>query len=102
MTFPKSWRRIPLWAAALSTLGIAAAGGAVFALFDLPAAWLAGALVAVSVLALSGMPVYVPDLLRRIVFVVLGISLGAAVTPETVAGIRTWPITLALLALSLP
>ncbi len=71
-------------------------------MFDLPAAWLAGALVAVSVLALSGIPVYVPDLLRRIVFVVLGISLGAAVTPETVAGIRTWPITLALLALSLP
>ncbi len=73
-----------------------------FAFFDLPAAWLAGALVAVSALALSGLPVYVPDLLRRVVFVVLGISLGATVTPETVAGIRTWPITLSLLAISLP
>ncbi len=86
----------------LLTLAAAAMGGAAFAFFDLPAAWLAGSLVAVSALALLGLPVYVPDLLRRIVFVVLGISLGAAVTPETVAGIRTWPITLALLALSLP
>jgi membrane AbrB-like protein len=102
MKFPKSFRRVPPWAATLLTLGVAALGGAVFAVFDLPAGWLAGALVAVSALALSGMPVYVPDLLRRVVFVVLGISLGAAVTPETVAGIRTWPITLALLALSLP
>jgi membrane AbrB-like protein len=102
MNLPKSWRRAPPWAATLLTLGVAAIGGAVFAFFDLPAAWLAGALVAVSVLALSGLPVYVPDLLRRVVFVVLGISLGAAVTPETLAGIRTWPITLALLALSLP
>lgn len=73
-----------------------------FAFFELPAAWLAGALVAVSALALSGLPVYVPDLLRKVIFVVLGISLGAAVTPETVAGIRTWPITLALLVISLP
>ncbi len=84
------------------TLAAGTLGGAVFAYFNLPAAWLAGALVAVTVLALAGLPVYVPDLLRKIIFVVLGISLGAAVTPETVAGIRNWPITLALLALSLP
>lgn len=97
-----SRRRLPPLVIALLTLIAATLGGAVFAFLDLPAGWLAGALVAVSALALSGLPVYVPDLLRRVVFVVLGISLGAAVTPETVAGIRTWPITLALLALSLP
>lgn len=95
-------RRIPPPAAAALTLAAAAVGSAVFAYFGLPAAWLAGALVATSALALMGVPVYVPDVLRRVVFVVLGISLGAAVTPETVAGIGTWPITLALLALSLP
>ncbi|MBS4081962.1 MAG: AbrB family transcriptional regulator [Rhizobiales bacterium] len=97
-----SFRRLPPLLNAVLTLAFAALGGAVFAFFDLPAAWLAGSLVAVSALALSGVPVYVPDLLRKIIFVVLGISLGAAVTPETVAGIRTWPITLALLVLSLP
>jgi membrane AbrB-like protein len=97
-----SLRRLPLPAVAVLTLAAGAVGGAVFAFFDLPAAWLAGALVAVSALALAGVPVYLPDLLRRIVFVILGISLGATVTPETVAGVRTWPITLALLAVSLP
>lgn len=102
MPLADSFRRLPPLAIAGITLSLATLGGAVFAFFDLPAAWLAGALVAVSALALFGLPVYVPDLLRRIVFVVLGISLGAAVTPETVAGIRTWPITLALLAISLP
>jgi membrane AbrB-like protein len=102
MPFLDSWRRLPPIAIAAITLTLAAIGGAVFAFFELPAAWLAGGLVAVSALALAGFPVYVPDLLRKVIFVVLGISLGAAVTPETVAGIRTWPITLALLALSLP
>jgi membrane AbrB-like protein len=102
MPFLDSWRRLSPLAIALITLLAAALGGAVFALLDLPAAWLAGSLVAVSALALAGLPVYVPDLLRRVVFVVLGISLGAAVTPETIAGIRTWPITLALLVISLP
>jgi membrane AbrB-like protein len=97
-----SFRRLPPYVIVLLTLAAAALGGAVFAVFDLPAAWLAGALVAVSALALFGLPVYVPDLLRKIIFVVLGISLGAAVTPETVAGIRTWPITLSVLVLSLP
>jgi membrane AbrB-like protein len=102
MSFLDSWRRLPPLVIALITLTLAALGGAIFAFLALPAAWLAGALVAVSALALSGLPVYVPDLLRKVIFVVLGISLGAAVTPETIAGIRTWPITLALLTLSLP
>lgn len=88
--------------AVVLTLAAASLGGALFALFNLPAAWLAGALVAVSGLALAGVPVYVPNLLTRVIFVVLGISLGAAVTPDTVAGIRTWPITLTMLFLSLP
>ncbi len=97
-----SWRRpSPLVVAALTLLA-GAFGGGVFAYFNLPAAWLAGALVAVTVLALAGVPVYVPDALRKLIFIVLGISLGASVTPETIAGIRTWPVTLALLALSLP
>lgn len=102
MSVHSFWRNLSPFPNAFLTLAAAALGGAVFALFAFPAAWLAGSLVVVSGLALGGLPVYVPDFLRRIVFIVLGISLGATVTPETVAGIRTWPITLALLLLSLP
>lgn len=78
------------------------AGGALFAFAGLPAAWLSGSVVAVTALALAGVPVSLPDKLRRAVFVVLGVSMGTAVTPETIAGVWTWPLTLTLLALSLP
>lgn len=84
------------------TIAAATLGGTLFELAGLPAAWLSGALVASSALALAGFPTRVPDGLRRAVFIVLGISMGAAVTPETVAGIRTWPITMLMLALSIP
>jgi membrane AbrB-like protein len=84
------------------TIAMGAIGGALFALVGLPAAWLSGALVAVSALALAGFPTQIPDGLRRAVFIVLGISMGTAVTPETIAGIRTWPITMFMLVLSVP
>ena len=84
------------------TLVVAAVGGTALALLNVPAGWLCGALGAVTALALAGFPARVPDVLRRAVFLVLGISMGAAVTPETIAGIRTWPITMGLLALSVP
>jgi membrane AbrB-like protein len=97
---PSGGLRPPL--ALAVTLAVAAAGGALFAFLGLPAAWLSGSLVAASALALAGFPARVPDGLRRVVFVVLGISMGAAVTPETIAGMRNWPITMIVLALSIP
>ena len=84
------------------TIIVAVIGGALFALADVTAAWLSGSLVAVTALALAGFPARIPDGMRRAVFIVLGISMGAAVTPETIAGIRTWPITMLMLALSIP
>lgn len=84
------------------TVVVAALGGALLALVDFPAAWLSGSLIAVTALALAGFPARVPDGVRRAVFIVLGISMGAAVTPETIAGIRTWPITMFMLVLSIP
>jgi membrane AbrB-like protein len=84
------------------TAAVGALGGALLALVDFPAAWLSGALIAVTALALAGFPARVPDWIRRAVFIVLGITMGSAVTPETVAGIRTWPITMFFLVLSVP
>jgi uncharacterized protein len=84
------------------TVAVAALGGALLTLAGFPAAWLSGSLIAVTALALAGFPAHVPDVMRRAVFIVLGISMGAAVTPETIAGIRTWPITMFMLVLSIP
>jgi uncharacterized protein len=66
----------------------------------LPAAWLAGAMIAVAAAALAGVPVAVPTGVRFIAFVFLGLSMGTTVTPETVKQVAAWPFSLALLALS--
>jgi membrane AbrB-like protein len=63
-----------------------------------PAGWLSGAILAVSIAALAGRPLRIPDPLARLTFVVTGISLGGAVTPEALGGMSAWPASLALLA----
>jgi membrane AbrB-like protein len=42
----------------------------------------------------------VPHMLARVCFVLVGILLGAVVTPETLKGIVTWPASIAILALA--
>jgi uncharacterized protein len=83
------------------TLLIGGAGGLALGLPGFPAGWLSGAILAVSVAALAGRPVRIPDALARITFVVTGISLGGAVTPETLGGMSAWPASLALLAVGM-
>ncbi|MCZ7657472.1 MAG: AbrB family transcriptional regulator [Xanthobacteraceae bacterium] len=85
----------------LETLLLAGSGGAAFGLAGMPAGWLSGAVLAVSVAALAGRPVYVPVPLARVVFVVLGISLGSAVTPGRLATVAAWPVSLAALLLAM-
>jgi len=101
MQFVPSGGLRPAFAVAI-TIAAASLGGALFAWIGLPAAWLSGSLVATSAVAIAGFPAQLPDGLRRATFIVLGISIGAAVTPETIAGIRTWPITMFFLVLSIP
>src|SRR5205807_9784411 len=83
------------------TLAIGAAGGAVLGLARFPAGWLSGAIIAVAIAAVLRRPVMVPDRLAQAAFVLLGISLGAAVTPDTVARMSAWPASLAFLALAM-
>jgi membrane AbrB-like protein len=91
-TMPSRW--LP---AVSETLAIGALGGALFAWLGFPAGWLAGSMLAVAAAALTRRPMHVPVPLARVVFVAIGISLGAAVTPETLRGVATWPFSVALL-----
>ena len=68
----------------LLTAVLGAAGGGLFAWLGLPAAWLAGAMAATAVAALAGLPVAMPAPVRNTAFVLLGVSMGASVTPETI------------------
>jgi membrane AbrB-like protein len=83
------------------TLALAAVGGALFTLMGVPAGWLSGAILTVGPAALAGRPMLIPVPLLRVLFVVIGISLGAVVTPETLHGIATYPVSIGVLILAL-
>jgi len=82
------------------TMLIAAAGGIGLNLFGFPGALVSGSMLAVATAALAGRPMKVPFPLARLCFVLVGILLGAVVTPETLRGIATWPASIALLVVS--
>lgn len=83
------------------TLAIAAAGGAALGLIGVPAGWLSGSILAVAGASLAGRPMLIPTLLMRAIFVLIGISLGAVVTPETLHGMATYPASIAVLILAM-
>ena len=83
------------------TIAFASAGAAVLGLAGLPAGWLSGAIIGVSAAALSGRHVVVPPQVGRIVYIILGISLGSSVTPETVATMVTWPLSMLALTIAM-
>src|SRR5258705_11147969 len=83
------------------TIAFASAGPAVPGLAGLAAGWLSGAIIGVSAAALSGRHVFVPPMVGRIVYIVLGISLGSSVTPETVATMVTWPLSMLALTIAM-
>src|SRR5215475_10381208 len=83
------------------TLAIAAGGGAALGLIGVPAGWLSGSILPVAGAALAGRPMVIPTLLMRAIFVLIGISLGAVVTPETLHGMATYPASIAVLILAM-
>jgi membrane AbrB-like protein len=82
------------------TLLISVAGGTAFVYAGVPAGLISGSMLAVAIAAVIGRPMVVPLALARACFVLIGILLGAAVTPETLRGIATYPLSIALLVLS--
>jgi membrane AbrB-like protein len=86
----------------LLTLALAAAGGALFRLAGLPAAWLTGSMIAVSVAALAGAPLAVPGWLSAACFLLLGARIGASLDSNMLAHLGKWPGSLLALVLSIP
>lgn len=75
----------------------AAIGGLTFGLLGVPAGYLSGSILVVAIASLAGRPMRVPAPLMRVLIVLIGISLGAVVTPETLRGIATYPVSIAVL-----
>jgi membrane AbrB-like protein len=70
-------------------------------LIGVPAGWLSGSILAVAGASLAGRPMLIPTFLMRAIFVLIGISLGAVVTPETLHGMATYPVSIAVLILAM-
>lgn len=79
---------------------VAAAGGFVFHLLDVPAAWLSGSVVAVGLLCAARRAVPMAPGLADAAMLLAGTSMGAAATPEAMAAFARYPASLMLLALS--
>ena len=82
------------------TLSIAAVGGVALSWLGFPAGLVTGSLLGVAIAALAGRPVSVPVPLSRVISVLVGISLGAVVSPATLKGLATFPLSVAVLAVS--
>src|SRR5215470_16749082 len=95
-SFPKPRTLIPY----AETLLIAAIGGVTFTLLGVPAGLVSGSMLVTAVAALIGRPAQVPVPLAWVCLVLIGILLGAVVTPATLRGMATWPLSIAVLAVS--
>lgn len=58
-----------------------------------PAPWLIGPALLVMLAGLSGLELTVPHKVRNVCFVLIGISMGASVTPEVIEAARRWPLS---------
>ncbi len=85
----------------LVTVAISAAGGLVATLLGLPAGWLMGGALAVTGAAMAGVKVSMPGWLRDVAFVLIGMSMGANVAPDSLQLIASWPVSLAGLVVEL-
>jgi uncharacterized protein len=80
---------------------IAAVGGVLFNAAGFPAGWLAGSMVFAGAAALIGRPIFVPSLLARTFYVIVGISIGGVVTPQTLVGMAKWPVSIILVCIAM-
>ena len=85
----------------LLTLLVSAMGGGVATLLGLPAGWLMGGALAVAMASVSGLPMAMPERLRDLTFLLVGMLMGASVAPDSLSLIASWPLTIAALALEL-
>lgn len=76
---------------------VGAFGAAVAYVLSLPAPFLIGPALSVTIASFSGVRFALPGLVRNICFVIIGISMGTSISPEVIRAARTWPASFLLL-----
>ncbi|MGB9141006.1 MAG: AbrB family transcriptional regulator [Aestuariivirga sp.] len=82
----------------LLALTVGTAGGALCFAAGIPAPWLAGSLIATIAAIYAGQGFDLPDALRTLAFILLGIQTGTAVNGDTLERAAQWPLSLLCLA----
>ncbi len=93
--------RLRPWSREAGVIACAALGGAAFALLDVPAAWLSGSMLLVSIL---GVIRPLPDLRRPwfdATMIMSGTLIGSSATPEALAATARYPGSLLVLLLGM-
>lgn len=75
------------------TIIIGSTGAFIAFVIGLPAPFLCGPALAVTLAGLAGLKLSIPPLLRNATFVVVGISMGTSVTPQVIDAARAWPLS---------
>jgi len=88
------------WLNLAATLLVAAAGASLATLLAIPASWLSGAMVAVTAASFGRLDTRLPVPLVEFSFLLIGIALGAGLTPELLRSLGAWPFSLAVLLLT--
>lgn len=83
------------------TFALSAAGGLLFQSLGMPAGWVSGGLLAVAIASLAGFDSDVPPPIRPPVYLVLGLYAGGGVSQQTLHQMQTWPLSFAILGVSL-
>jgi membrane AbrB-like protein len=86
--------------ATIRGLLVGAAGGALCWLAGIPAPWLAGSMIAGVAAIFAGVKVGMPDWLKAVAFIFLGIQTGTSVTWDTVDRAANWPLSILFLGLT--
>lgn len=99
---PASSRKHGEWLEAVSPppranvigLGAGALGGMVGSMVGLPMPWLLGAIAGTATAAFAGLPVTVSKRLRDAMLVLIGLMIGMRLTPQSLAHVGRWPVSL--------
>lgn len=83
----------------LLTLAVGGVGALLASLIHMPMALLAGPAIAVSAASLWGAPMGIAPRLRNGGFLVMGLSIGSMVSPDSFDAVMRWPVAFGLLAL---
>lgn len=92
---------MPLLQNTVISLGLGAIGAGIALTLGFPAPWLTGPAMVVTFASLSGVKTTVPDPLRDACFMVIGVTMGASVTPDVLETIARWPLSIAALGVTL-